>query len=520
MVRSVDVSGDKAIHLATRQQVPLTGSSAIPNTVNGDYTVYMTYQYTNASHNYADFSVRLTSAPPVTGEVIFGRVINDSSGNITSISYSNRTRGTVDADNSDVLVSEKQPLQNYNVGNRQYNDTHFVKKAANASTFTLSGTTSSGSTQITGISSTTNVKVGMGISGTGIPSEAFVITVESSTVIIISQPATASATNTFTFTPKYDVEILNAADGTNSSNLTATLTGSRIWTLQDRTMTLADDRAAFQLGDIKATLSQITASDSQPWFDINQTGVVNATNWPLLAPYLRSLVGYVNGSTNLSITGIANHSGFVTLSLSPGATTTAFLLALNEDYIANGSSFVNWRTLTINSTIATLPAGTYGIQNFSTGSNTIDITVNYAGITGTGTASYYPFRLPDATSATNAYWFAVSDATLRTVGGDVIPYFLVRDRFQGFKFTASSTLTSFGNGTAEGVVDIGSAPGVFIVGSTHTTSPTSLDYSASITTTLTGPSDDGTNGTPRNGLTTRDRSIGVFKYIYGKTYVP
>ena len=63
------------------------------------------------------------------------------------------------------------------------------------------GTTTSGSTTITGISSTAGLTAGMGVSGTGIPFWATVTSVPSSSSVVISLPATASGSATLTFDP-------------------------------------------------------------------------------------------------------------------------------------------------------------------------------------------------------------------------------------------------------------------------------------------------------------------------------
>lgn len=57
---------------------------------------------------------------------------------------------------------------------------------------TPTGTTSSGSFQITSLSAATGVAVGMSISGTGIPAGSVVASVDSATAITISKAATAS----------------------------------------------------------------------------------------------------------------------------------------------------------------------------------------------------------------------------------------------------------------------------------------------------------------------------------------
>lgn len=300
---------------------------------------------------------------------------------------------------------------------------------------------------------------------------------------------------------QFDIEVLDSTDGNQNSKLVTTITSPRIWTLQDKDYTIADVRQSFRLGMITSSVEVITPSDTAPWWDINQSANITAVNWPVLAPFLRTLSGTVNGSTTFNITSISTSGSPVTLTLANNATNNAFLLALNEEQLYHGS-FVAFRTITTNATIGTFPVGTYGIQGISTGARTITITASYSGASSTGTCSYYPFRIDDATSTVNARWFQVNDSVLRTIGGDGIPYFRQRDRLQGFNARIPTWLVGGGGGFGEFVFDSNSGFGQH---------DTDVDV---------GIVSDGTNGTPRKGLTTRDKSLVLYKYLYGGSYTP
>lgn len=64
---------------------------------------------------------------------------------------------------------------------------------------TLAGTTTSGSTVVTGISSTTGLSTNYMVTGTGINQDTYVSSVDSSTQVTLSQAATVSGTNTLNF---------------------------------------------------------------------------------------------------------------------------------------------------------------------------------------------------------------------------------------------------------------------------------------------------------------------------------
>lgn len=374
--------------------------------------------------------------------MIVCRVINNGSGNISSVTEYNRTRGTIDVTNGDELTTDVNPTQDYHVGNRLYNDLRHVKK---------------------------------------------------------------TGTNT------YDIEVIDTAAGTNSSKIVASLTGARTFTLPDRSITIASTRQAFKLLDFKASLSVITPSDSEPWFDINQNATVLAANWTELVPALRAIFGSVNGTTNFSITGFTPGSPTTVLQFANNAANNAFLLALQEEQNYHGS-FVNFRTLSVITPFGDLAAGDYAITAIDTSLRTVDITATTTS-SSAGTVRYYPFRIDSATSTVNARWFKVEDATLRTIGGDVIPFFRVRDRIQSHNHSVTTTLDNndgsglqifFGGGGqgpaagAQGRVALGNA-----------------------TSTSGNPTDSGTGaGTPRHGTTTRDRGLAVYFYIFGSTFVP
>ncbi len=78
---------------------------------------------------------------------------------------------------------------------------------------TTSGTTSSGFPQITGIPTTANLQPGFAISGTGIPTNAKILTVDSPTQITMTLNATGSSSPTLVFAP------WGVGDGTTTFNL-------------------------------------------------------------------------------------------------------------------------------------------------------------------------------------------------------------------------------------------------------------------------------------------------------------
>lgn len=91
--------------------------------------------------------------------------------------------------------------------------------AANRLNVTLNGTTTNASVNITGLSSTVGLTVGMQVFGTGIPAGATIATITSATAITISANATASGTVALRF-GIVDGATLAAAGGTQAHTLT------------------------------------------------------------------------------------------------------------------------------------------------------------------------------------------------------------------------------------------------------------------------------------------------------------
>ncbi|HMC96690.1 MAG TPA: hypothetical protein VKG92_03500, partial [Flavobacteriales bacterium] len=103
-------------------------------------------------------------------------------------------------------------------------------------TFTsITGTRSTGSFNITGVSSTANLRIGMRLSGTGIPSNA-VITNIAGTTVTMSVVATSNGTNTYT--PRANaVAVLSGS----APNQTLTIQWTRL------TRNTRSDDASFQI---------------------------------------------------------------------------------------------------------------------------------------------------------------------------------------------------------------------------------------------------------------------------------
>lgn len=69
-----------------------------------------------------------------------------------------------------------------------------VKITNNDTVYTITGNTTTGSANVTSISSTTNIKVGMLVTGTGIAADTYVASVTNATSVALTKNATATGT--------------------------------------------------------------------------------------------------------------------------------------------------------------------------------------------------------------------------------------------------------------------------------------------------------------------------------------
>lgn len=113
------------------------------------------------------------------------------------------TRPNVVVSSSNLQTRQLLSLAN-NVGNTLISESQW-NRSNKVYTFTLqtdtqNGTTTSGSAVITGLTDTSAFSTDYQVSGTGIPTDAYIVSVNSATQVTIDQEATETGTNSLTFT--------------------------------------------------------------------------------------------------------------------------------------------------------------------------------------------------------------------------------------------------------------------------------------------------------------------------------
>lgn len=219
---------------------------------------------------------------------------------------------------------------------------------------------------------------------------------------------------------------------------------------------------------------------------------LSATNYPDYVWRLRNQAVRVGSTTAFSGTAAAS-----VITLADNADNNALLAALAEDTLFHGG-YTDWRTVTWDGT-------DYPITKVNAVARTI--TVTGTPTAGAGTATLYSYRI--AGSTTTARLHKADGLVLATAGASGrVAGLRTRDAFQGFYIGKNGTWT-LGSFATEG------------------TSPAAGDASettqrAGYRSTPTNPGipvTNGTNGTPRTGANTKDRSLSGYLYVHVGRYI-
>lgn len=266
-----------------------------------------------------------------------------------------------------------------------------------------------------------------------------------------------------------------------------------------------------RVGELLLTQELITISESAPFYNLsNADAVLSTTNYPDYVDYLRGLLlRYDPLNTNVTefdVTAWDITSNVATLTFADTDPENAVLEALLEDKLYHGS-YADWRTITLDSAIGDITAGTYAITEVSTSSRYVKFafTASDNSDTCTETVKFYPHRIVGST--TTARHFQVNGSAFMTpmdADGEHVVGLRRRDRFQGHDV---ETDWAAGEG-GTGAITTGTV--------SESGSDVSLFNDADLGTD--GFISDGTNGTPRTGTTTMPRGMTLFAYQFVGTY--
>ena len=227
---------------------------------------------------------------------------------------------------------------------------------------------------------------------------------------------------------------------------------------------------------------------------ININSDITTSNYPLLVPYLRALkVRYLDGTGSEVNSWTATVSGS-NITMPTSTSSDAILASLAEDVLVHGS-YTNYRSITVNSV-------EFPITNINTATRVITVTGTPSA--GSQTVEFFNYRITG--SSTSARLFEVkadslispNDSSGRHQNG-----LRVRDRFQGHwhqSYSPNSVSPSLVTSIETFINTNNTAQ---ILGFNHTREPIS----------------DGTNGTPRVGLTTHGQAISAHIYMWARSYI-
>jgi hypothetical protein len=231
---------------------------------------------------------------------------------------------------------------------------------------------------------------------------------------------------------------------------------------------------------------------------------IAASAYPLLVAALRAqkAKAWSTGTTYITDHSVTVAAHVVTGS---GVAWDGLLAALADDLLVDSaadtlaggwgygkSAYSNWRALNVGGT-------DYAITNVNVGAHTITITGD--ALAGAQTAIFYPNRI--AGDTTKARTFRDSGrASVSADGREAVGGTRRRDRMQGHYHGISDGTGLVAKKDPGGSTDDNIAAAKWIQ-----------------TASITGPSTDGTNGTPRTGGTTEPRSAVRYRYLFAGVYL-
>jgi len=291
---------------------------------------------------------------------------------------------------------------------------------------------------------------------------------------------------------------------------------------------------------IFSSIEKITPSAIKPFLDISvdHSSLLGA-NWVQLVPFLRASKMEINAVSQFDVIAATKYDANSTAELElSGAEAITLIDSLLEDLLydtdsasVNGALIDNWGIVVkavtdIGDGAGKISAGTEMYVKFTNSDilNTLNsvslkLGVQYSGGSNPiGTISgakieIYPFRRDvsgGVSSATTARWRRVDDSVLRSG----ITGLRVRDRLQGHYHSIYSQYPGVETNQImlHRASDLLGNPEFLVGARTPNSSPGYIE--------IHGPVTDGTNGDPRTGIRTRDRSLGVKLYLNAKEYLP
>ena len=241
---------------------------------------------------------------------------------------------------------------------------------------------------------------------------------------------------------------------------------------------------------------------------ININSDISTTNYPLLVPYLRALkVRYLDGTSGEVDSWTATVSGS-NITMPTSTDSDAILSSLAEDVLVHGG-YTNYRSITV--------AGTeFPITNINTSTRVITVTGTPSA--GSQTVEFFNYRITGSSTTARLFevkgrgFIAPNDSSGRHQNG-----LRVRDRFQDWQLGVLGDSTGSRDYYGEGGTRDRQWSNTLGTAVTQTNFTMITDGQGD--TKRAKALSDGTNGTPRTGLTTHGAGVSAHLYIWARSYI-
>ena len=265
---------------------------------------------------------------------------------------------------------------------------------------------------------------------------------------------------------------------------------------------------AYSAGAVDSYFPGLCLTNIDSYVDIDEA------NYPDLVPWLRArqliyLEGLTGEQSDLDVTDWDITSNVATLTIDNTADNINWLNALLEDKNFHGS-YTNWKTVTLPADIGDIVAGTYSITEIDSVSRYIKFAYTASNNSGSGTwtVEFYPYRI--AGSSSTAREFSLKGLTIHGQGDDNGLFFNMlrrRGHLQGHRHKLAYDVASSPAGSINSQYIVTSNTGAAQGENTNTNVYAGTLY------------DDGTNGTPREGLDTHGPEISSHVYRHAGRYL-
>jgi hypothetical protein len=209
-----------------------------------------------------------------------------------------------------------------------------------------SGTLTNGGATVTGLT-TTNLRAGMTVTGTGIPASTTIAQVVDATSIVLTNNATSAGSQSLTFTVKATIDYK---------------VGTRVYDTSSNATALKTD-CFDQITQTSPVVGATKGSD----LNFNGTDIGDGSHWDSTNNYCKTLLFFVQEqSVPVPTQTLTLTSGTTTV---PGADVTSLVAGMS----------VSGTNIPVNTTISSVGVGSFVLNNAPTGSgsSTLTFTTNY-----------------------------------------------------------------------------------------------------------------------------------------------